>query len=243
MKARNLNVEVEAFYDYEDSYRIFEDTMELIEGNTYLYTEFGALSSEYDIAQDVIVKDNKRNNTLIRKWLWKNEGVPPSEKWEGTIDDILFHSYFSGNDLEIAQELKSLLESLGVEYSSNYESTTLRGYSQGDYAVVMVNVKEWKMVIGTDFEMDAYREIFSNIFWDAPIIGEINISFEYTDKFGVNHTYEDIFIIQEWVTNAYDISSLMVDEIIKTIKTETTQELDVTALKEELGKITEIIDK
>ncbi len=106
-----------------------------------------------------------------------------------------------------------------VPLSSQNEVIETRGYSQGDYAQVIIPVKELAKVWGRPEEkvMDGMQTEIDHLFWDAPIYARVEINGEEFD-------YIDIVVGADYYDSwdgrnhkpAYD-KQLFIDAIIKSV--------------------------
>jgi hypothetical protein len=153
---------------------------------------------------------------------------------EGTLEDLI--EDIGGVDYSNIGELEEVLDELGIAYTSNYLRMSTRGYSQGDYAEILVNIAEYKKIVGAEFEEDEYQKWFDHYFWDSPIYGTIEVSFQYTRNSVNLQVYEELHF-DEYTNDRYEVN-LNIDEIIKSIETPYPLTGDeVSQLKEALGNI------
>ena len=238
---RKLEIDTDLQYSVGDSFG-FDNNFNILrysghrECSISLYIDYGNLSSDYDVEQDCIIEDTRENRVKIQRAMTK-EGWQRVSQVFGTLEEL--REDIGGVNYENIEELESQLDELGITHTSNYLRMSTSGYSQGDYAEVLINTKEFKDVIGVEFEEDTYQKWFDHYFWDSEICGEIGISFEYTGKGGVNVEFADTFDFREFTTDEYDMDGLEVDNILAVVKKSPhpIPSTDIAHLTEELNKL------
>ena len=199
-----------------------------------LYIDDGNLSSEYAVEQDCMIENSRENRVKIQRAMTK-EGCQRVSQVVGTLEEL--RDDIGGVNYENIEELRSQLDELGITHTSNYLRMSTRGYSQGDYGEILVNVKEMKDEIGSNFVENQYQKWFDHYFWDSPIGGTISIEFEYTRN-SVNIEIADEIDFREFTNDEYDIDGLDIDGIIRCLKIPYSLTPDeVVELKNALGKI------
>ena len=238
---RNLEVETDLILSYGDSFA-FDENFKLLRYSGFrtssvaLYLDYGNLSDEYDIEQDCIIKDTRENRVKI-KWDITRQGYQKVSELEGNLDELI--ADIGGVDHSNIEELRGQLDELRIAHTSNYERTSTRGYSQGDYADILVNVAEYKEKMGADFELEPMKKWFDHYFWDSPIYGTINVCFEYT-KNAVNFKFDREFDFNEFTLNEYNVDELDIGSIINVIENEVVFPLsgsDIKEIKKKLGDV------
>ena len=230
---RNLTIETELTYDYDDNFR-FTENFEILRYSGYretsisLYLDYGNLSNDYDMEQDCIIEDSRENRVKIKRHLTQQGWQRVSELF-GNLDELC--EDIGGVDYSNIEELYEVLDDIGIEYKSNYLRTATRGYSQGDCAAILINVAEFKEKMGTEFDLDGMQKWFDHYFWDSPIHGEIEVHFEYT-KNAVNYEYDETFDFNEFTLDEYDIDELDIDVMVNWIKNKVVHPLNEDELKE-----------
>jgi len=236
---RKLEIDTDLQYSVGDSFG-FDNNFKILrysghrECSISLYIDYGNLSSEYDVEQDCMIEDSRENRVKIQRAMTK-EGWQRVSQVFGTLEEL--RDDIGGVNYENIEELRSQLDELGIAHTSNYLRMSTRGYSQGDYAEILVNTKEMKDEIGINFIENQYQKWFDHYFWDSLIDGNINITFEYTRK-GVNIVIDDEIDFREFTNDEYDIGGLDIDSIIRCLKVPyALTPYEVVELKNALGKI------
>lgn len=203
---RNLQIKTDLFYDIMLSQYNFEENFKRIDNSmNFVYTDFGNLSGDFDENDFFIInykKTKKRDINKLKVYLSDDDCIR-----DVLLSDLIYE-FLGGDNLD---NLETLLNEYNIIYDCTYEILYTRGYSQGDYAEIYVNKKEFKDVIGVEFNSDDYQSIFNHYFWDIPISGELNIIFDYTTLKGINHTfnllklYDDSYI-SDFLISEYDLT-------------------------------------
>jgi len=211
---RDLQVEPNLAY-ITDSFN-FEENFETLGYSGYrgtplsLYVDYGNLSNEYDIEQHCMIEDTRENRVKIQRHLTK-EGWKRVSEIEGILEELI--DDIGGVDYSNIEELYEVLNELAIDYTSNYVRMRTLGYSQGDYAEILVNTVEFREKMGVEFKEDKYQKWFDHYFWDSPIGGTIEVSFQYTRN-GVNINVEEEFDFNEWTEDGYEVE-LSIEEMIE----------------------------
>ena len=238
---RNLEIDTSLSYNYGDSFQ-FEENFKILEYSGYrktsmsLYIDYGNLSSEYDIEQDCMIEDNRENRVKIQRWLTQ-QGYKVFSEVYGTVEEIIETLY--DIDYNNIQEVYDVLSSIGVFYTTNYLRTSTSGYSQGDYANILINIVEFEKVMGAKFELDGMKKWFDHYFWDSEVSGTINVSFDYTQN-AVNFTFDEEFDFREWCGDEYEADSVESEMIALYIQKQVKVPLptdDIKMIAEKLDNI------
>jgi len=238
---RNLEITADLTYDYDNSFQ-FEENFKILRYSGYrehsisIYLDYGNLSSSYDLDQDCIIEDCRKNRVKIQRYLTQ-DGYHRVSDIEGSLTDLIDN--IGGVDYTNIGELYEVLDDLGIEYTSNYLRTSTRGYCQGDYAEILVNTVEYEEKIGQPFELDAMQKWFDHYFWDSPIYGSIDIYFEYT-KNAVNFIYENEFEFNEWCEDEYEADSVDTALIIRHINQNVKHPLSAADIEQIEKKLDDI---
>ena len=190
-----IDIEFDISYDADLARMWWDESFERIDDGKYLYTEWGNFSSEYDELATCKVDATPENYKAIIKAA--KEGAPYAARYYNngsyTIADYIADIVSEVITNLGADEARELFEEYGVTVTSDYETVVTRGYSQGDYAEVLVNVPEFERVTGAAFSIDAVQDTIDSLFWDSPIycrgtingeefIGECDGSYKGYDK-------------------------------------------------------------
>lgn len=239
---KNLQIETNLKYDYDMTQDYYDENFKILKygdrNNTSLslYINYGNLSSDISPDEMFEIEDTQKNINNLKRYLVTDYfyGYQLRGLCIGGLFDLLIEN-FTHEDFEEVQEL---LETLDIKFKSNYTLMTTRGYSQGDYAQILINHNEYLKVIGTEFKEENYQGYFNNLFWDAPIFGTINISFNYYVNC-VSYSVALEFEYHEISLNDYEIK-LNIKSIINQIKEDLKHPLkdeDLEEIEKQLLKI------
>ncbi len=238
---RELEIDADLRY-YPDSFG-FDENFKILRHSGYressisLWIDYGNLSDEYEVEQDCVMKDTRENRVKIKRHLTQDGYVRVSEV-EGSLDELI--DDIGGVNYENIEELEEVLDELGIDYTSNYLRMSTRGYSQGDYAEILVNLVEFKKMAGVKFKEDTYKKWFDHYFWDSPISGTIGVSFNFTGKGGVPITFEEEYDFNEYTDDEYDVDGLDIGVLLTAILYASPHQLndeDIVQLRTALEKI------
>ena len=113
--------------------------------------------------------------------------------------------------------LEALFDKLKISHDTEFIQIETKGYSQGDYAKVWVNIKDYKEIIGAEVNEDTLKRYLGNLFWDSPIVGSLKLSFDYTVNC-VNYSVSlEIEYLEEILKNPY-ILDIDTDTVISMIE-------------------------
>ena len=222
----------------------FDDNFNVLRYSGYrecsisLYTDYGNLSGDWDLEQACIIKNTRENRVTIKRFLTCEKYAVVSEL-EGVVSEL--DEYIGGVNYENIEELHDLVSDLGIAYTTNYLRMSTRGYSQGDYAEILINTKEFEKMAGCKFKEEDYQKWFDHYFWDSTIGGTINLSFEYTALNGINCPVEQEFEFSEYTGDEYDIDELLVGNILTDLLYLCPYKMgdkDIAELRRELEQIT-----
>ena len=208
---RNLQIENDLYYDEFMSQLNFDENFKRIENkNSFVYTDFGNLSGDFDKNNFFDIDYDKTKLRDINKLK-----IALLEEMSGDVDirnydaEDLIGQYLT--DYADLEDLEMLLNEYKISYKKTYAILYVSGYSQGDNAQIFVNKEEFKKIVGVDFIEDDYQEIFQNYFYDMPIGGTFNISFDYTTKKGINHHFKFFSENEDSYIDEYLLSSYRLD--------------------------------
>jgi len=201
---RNLKIEIDLFYDNDLSQIYFDESIKHISGDSYLFTSYDNLSNNFD-KEDFFIIDyekTKKRDVNKLKVLLCNEYNYNDYIRQYELNDLI-SCYLQISDLD---DLETLLNEYNIIYKKAYSNIIITGHSQGDIAQVLTNLKEFKETQGTNFIENDFKDYFTNLFYHSPIGGGIVISFDYTTKGGVNHSFNIEFFHDEFCDDFYNIS-------------------------------------
>ena len=179
-----ITAEVTVAYDYDGSSRNFEDNFELSPmrsyrnrgTNLYQYIDYGNVEL-IDRAEDLFtIKTRSRH--ILYKFVDLDEEERKEYSVEGLHDEILSNYDFDELDDFAENEIDN------IKIERHYLLMSTRGYSQGDYAEVLIPTDELRKAWGRDIpdEELMIQQLIDNIFWDSPIWARVEIfaSQDYT---------------------------------------------------------------
>ena len=167
-----INITYGVEVDYSSSQYIFDENFKFLKDELVIYTDWSNLSGEYSVEDDYIIEDTKYNRVILKKLLVDEKYYNFSELTNNF--DELIELVFNINVDE--DDLKDLFRYYNIKYTSNYTKLVSRGYNQGDYMEVLVNTKEFKKIIGVEFDKNLYQKIFDSKLWDAPLSVWVDIN-------------------------------------------------------------------
>lgn len=180
----------------------FNENFTRIEDNTYLYIDYGNLSNDFIVT--ITEEDNEKLKKIV-------------------IDNDLNYNYDSDN-LETCQYIDCITENYNnielyefclnnyIEIEERYKTISISGYSQGDYATVIVNTKECKKVWENEFikAMPNYSDYFVNLFYNQPLYCSIVVNdIDYYVEFEDEYKYYDSKVIEEIIN--WSLKNIEVD--------------------------------
>lgn len=245
---KNLEITTDLNYDYDLSHIQFEENFKIIRYSAYnetslsIYTQYEQLSNEYCNINNINITDTKFNRIMLIKAILEDGYYSYSDIKNDCIESLkeLFIDNVYSRDYEDLESIERDLTYRKIDYDLNYYVFETRGYSQGDYGEILVNIKEWETLTGANFleNIDSLQKEFDNLYWDAPVSGTINISFDYY-KDAVSYNYANEFEFYEISNDNYEIK-LNTDLILECIKKELIHDLkedDYKAIIKELELI------
>ena len=207
---RDLHIELSAKYDYDLSRFYFDESIERLgdSEDEFLYTGFGNLPS-YSLSEIIPeIRNNDSNKRKLARYVFEEEYTKCDTIKEvledyciyGLIEDVLgYHEDISHDALE------TLFDELKITYDTEFVQIETKGYSQGDYAKVWVNIKDYKEIFGVELNEDELRKQLDNLFWDSLIVGSLKLSFDYTVNC-VNYNISlEIEHLDEILKDSYDL--------------------------------------
>ena len=197
-----LNIELSVFRDTDRSQMEFDESFTRLEDGLFVFTEFGNVSDNFSFSD----ASNYRFTVKELRQAIKNN-----------YDTELSQHYFSKpfSKLTKAELLEFLdcvtydssevAEFLQDNFTPLYDNIVPRGYSQGDYAEVIITPAYKAYLAGNGKQWDDEQErktsdLIDKLFWDAPIYARLEI--------GDNEFYLDELLVDCY---EYDKSQLMQD--------------------------------
>ena len=203
-----INIEAHVFYDWDAARMNWDESFVEIKEDwlpqEYMFTAYGNLSDNIpDVEEMVNLPESKSNLTKLRYCTVKTEGyLEYSEaKCDYTAYGLLEVLLDNGATLEV-------LDELDLEYTLNFETIVTRGYSQGDYATVLIPTKSLAELYGCEQDkvMDGLQESINHLFWDSPVYCRVEINGEenFPDCDG-SYEYNKEEVINQLVKNTPNV--------------------------------------
>lgn len=230
---KNLNVNHNLYYSY-DNYN-FNDNFSHLKGEKecLIYTEYNQLSEEMDYYNFITVDENKNNRIELLKYLKKEDNYFLYSEYKNHSNQELFNYCLDLLYNINISEIEYLLNNyLNITYINNYDYIVSRGYSQGDYAKVYINLIEFEKLTGVKFEAKKHQKIFDNYLWDSPIDGNIEINFDIEYYNNLNNetfikNYNFNIDVIDFIFDEYDYNNLLdYNSLMDYIKKETYNNLN-----------------
>lgn len=179
------NIEFAGYFDCYQSQTDFTDSIETIQHSSYsktsiqFYNPHGQIEKDLDIKVKALKTDLYKfvekycRDDIDRTWLKSdlNEIVI-----DFLTDELLTYKY----DLD---ELSSDFDDIEISFVNDIDILTTRGYSQGDYALVLVDRTQLTKLWGK--YTDNVQECIDHLFWDAPVWARLTINedeYHYNDE-------------------------------------------------------------
>jgi len=222
-----ITAEVTVSYDYNLSRIYFEDSIKTspLGNNVYQYIDYGNIELIDCLSSLISIDKSNSKKDLLDYLGWdKEDGIEYTK--EELRDEILDQTNF--NDIDDLEGELSI--------TKKYLTIITRGYSQGDYAKVIIPTKLLRDCWGSTKEVKnedlVTKEYIDNLFWDAPISGMIEIFCEN----GQDYEFElyEIDDIPEYLNYPQDIDYInekIVDFVGKKFKNVPAKENIIKAIK------------
>jgi len=203
-----VNLELNISYDSDLSQMWFNESIIRLHGDdSFLYINCGNLSDDFELSDhnnyDLKSSNKKEIYTHILEHFYSNS-------LECFKDDAL--TFFSKYSYQLTKmELIELVENtqfvdyedfLQRNFTPKFCIIESRGYSQGDYAEVVIPYSLWEGKAPTDDQLQAMQTEIDYLFWDAPI----------DQYFLIN---DDQFYIDEYTKDRYNYDKKETLQIIK----------------------------
>ena len=206
-KHNQISAEITVSYDYDRSSWNFEEMFKKIEGtNVWQYIDYGNIKLIDNITDLVSIdKSNSRESLLdFLEWTY-TEGKDYTKK---ELRQEVLDQYPSLDDIETIERHLSV--------TKEFITTSTRGYSQGDYADVLIPTNMLRECWGTPDKIKdeglVSQEYIDNLFWDSPLYGSIEIFASQNYLFELHEVEE----IPEYLNYPQDIDFVN-EEIMKFI--------------------------
>ena len=207
--SKGLNIDLTIMREeFQGTMRFDENFKRIDDDDNYLYIDFENLKEDFTVTIDE--EDIEKVRSIV-------------------IDKGLNYYYDNDTDLEIDEyidciersfsdiELYEFCTANNISIEEDYETMTIHGYSQGDRATILINTKEFKTVMGNDFDALKHQEIFTNYFYDQPIDCRLTVNDnEYIVELKNEYEYYDSEVIEEIVTWCCNNIEVEDKELLKT---------------------------
>ncbi len=153
----------------------------------WIYTNCNSLSGDYCQSGYFTIlphqiKKLKKLLIVLTDGYYSHTGLINYTQYQ--LTELIFDEELSNN------ELQEMFDDFKINYEINYEVVKIYGYSQGDYAKILVNTKEFKKVTGSEFDIKTYKKLFHNYFFDSPLECRVN----FTGEEYVYENYDSCYI-------------------------------------------------
>lgn len=166
------SAETNIFYDNDLSAIYFEEKINRINNNLHMYmrtTDFNELSELPELEDLIHIHRNSSKKNLISAIDGNYSHYYNS--YEDFTRDNLIDEMYDNYSIEQLDDFLEVLKGSNVKYKLKYTKYITRGYSQGDYAEVLIL---------NDIIEKVSQQYIDNLFWDSPISG--TITFEANNK-------------------------------------------------------------
>lgn len=173
----NIDAEVYISYDYDASRYNFEENFTKFNKNNHncnkwVFVDWGNIKNP--TIKDLI--EISEDNTLeVLRNAVSELGNYPDEMDNDECIDELYMLY--RNDLD---DFLDVLDSCKVVYTTFYNLIITRGYSQGDYAEVVIPKKLLEKTWGQYKDDYIPQQMIDNYFWDAPVSLAVELNLNNT---------------------------------------------------------------
>jgi hypothetical protein len=176
-KINPISVSIEVSYDYDASSINYQNTFKSSpfqsnygsSDNLLQYIDYENIKLIDNISDLITIDTSNSRKSLLEYLRWTN-----AEAKEYKISELRSEIL---NDVDF-RDISDLEKELNI--TKNYILIETRGYSQGDYAEVIIPIDLLRECWGTNKDIKdedlVSQQYIDNIFWDAPIWGRIEIS-------------------------------------------------------------------
>lgn len=197
------NITVNLCYDVDVAQYEFRENFKTVQSESYrktaiyYYVDNGNIP-DHDALEWNVLGTVKQLREYMKKEcdLVNIAGMNKEQLQNEVLESLAVDHYLK---LEEKADIDAILEPYGLEFDcgAKLEKVAIRGYSQGDYAEIYVNVDALREVWGSEPDLNELRDTFRHYFYDQPIYGVIEINGE---EFPYEHDrYE--FQRAEWLEN------------------------------------------
>ncbi len=181
-----------------DNQHDFNNNIEKI-NDSYIYIDEGNISV-FSIFE--LIKINTTNNLNNIKKLLDYIGL------EYNKNTVFYDILTSFSNLK---DLIEILNNFEIKYKKHFEIIETTGYSQGDYAEVIIPIKKLKEAWGIKVNLEQLQKRIDNLFWDP--ITNINVVLNLNNSI---YKYDNLDLgIPEYWNYPYNINTAKKDTINK----------------------------
>jgi len=207
VKIKDLKIDITTEYDYDLGTILFRENFKHITKDLHTY-EWSEMNTIGDVVFDFVERKYCEDLGGRKEVLEYYEFLVEFEAYaelEETVKDT--SKGFDDINRAIDDLIDLYLDDLVDDFNNGYKDIVdviqdleqndfikkgllqvifTRGYSQGDYAEVIVNVDEFKQYTGAEFDYDKEREFIDQIFWETPLYFNVvaNFTMEVTTEMG-----------------------------------------------------------
>lgn len=192
-REKGIEIEIEGKPYFNNDNFEFDENFERIgkSDSDFFYVDYGNIKGIPEL-EDMIIISHKNTRDDLINYLYDNEvynsnddltrmSVEPLAK--DVLDDL---SYTYGSDIT-ESNIEYIIDELynyGIkaEINPRFEWIDSRGYSQGDYANILVDYDQIKKAWGTVPSDRDLQKTFDRLFWDSPINGVLTIKQDKGDS-------------------------------------------------------------
>jgi hypothetical protein len=170
----------------------------------------------------------KRN--ITNNFNMSTTGVNLEVNLHKDIDSGAFYFYDSFKRIGDRKFVYTDCGNLSGEFDDNaeYDIIETRGYCQGDYAEVYVNIEEFESVTGAEYNSGLLKQKIDNLFWDTPLCFKVYIDTDIVYYSDLDGSYD---------IDAYD-KQKEINSIIEFVnKYYSERNINLEVLKNELDKL------
>ena len=225
----------------------------LVEYNdAYIYLDHGNVKYE-DVESELrfeIKVSNKISKASIEKvveiagedWGCGNDPCNKDDAYnmiDSLIDDMVNNMHYNDFDFSKIDALNAINGVEVIFHDEGFEVINTRGYSQGDFAQVIVPIAALERVWGNKPDLDATEKEIHHLLWDAPARVKLQINWEDYDDIAEQVLYDltdeyDYIGPYEW--KEQNESKRFVEEFVKAISDEAKKKnWNIDALKQQLS--------
>lgn len=138
----------------------------------FAYIDYGYLSGDMPEIQPLPRQKGKIIQAMIKKSLSGFDSVfldyYTKQELKGMSQDMLVSVL--DEILYDEKKVQEFYNEHGIKTNANdIVEVSITGYSQGNYATILVNAKEFEEIHGAKFKEEDYKDYFTNLFYNQPL--------------------------------------------------------------------------